>query len=78
MTPTPRPDQQPMVAPITTVFFDAAGTLIHLPRHVGDHYREVALRFAIDLSADELDRAFAAAWKAAPARVNTPGTPSGR
>ena len=50
------------------IFFDAAGTLIHLPRSVGEHYREVAARFGSDLEADLLDRAFREAWAAAPPR----------
>ena len=58
---------------ITTVLFDAAGTLIYLPRTVGEHYREVALRFGVDLPAENLDRAFVAAWKSAPARRTAPG-----
>ena len=62
-----------MNAPTKTVLFDAGGTLIYLPRTVGDHYREVALRFGIDLSADELNQAFRRGWKAAPPRPNTVG-----
>ncbi len=56
------------------LFFDAAGTLIYLPRSVGEHYREVATRFGATLDADALDQAFRKAWKAAPARPaqNTP------
>ncbi len=50
------------------IFFDAAGTLIFLPRPVGEHYREVASRFGAALDADALDRAFRQAWEAAPAR----------
>ena len=58
---------------ITTVLFDAAGTLIYLPRPVGDHYREVALPFGVDLSAGQLDHAFRSGWKNMPARPNTVG-----
>lgn len=50
------------------IFFDAAGTLIHLPRSVGEHYREVAARFGAALDATALERAFREAWAAAPAR----------
>ena len=62
-----------MHAPIKTVLFDAVGTLVYLPRTVGDHYREVALRFGVDLPADALNRAFLSGWKAAPPRENTAG-----
>ena len=55
------------------IFFDAAGTLIHLPRSVGEHYRNVALHFGISPDATALDRAFRAAWKAAPERTTTVG-----
>jgi putative hydrolase of the HAD superfamily len=53
------------------IFFDAAGTLIHLPRGVGHHYREVALRHGCDLAAETLAAAFRAAWKATPPRPAT-------
>ena len=62
-----------MNAPVKTVLFDAVGTLIYLPRTVGDHYREVGLRFGADLSAGELNLAFRRSWKAAPPRENTVG-----
>ena len=52
------------------IFFDAAGTLIYLPRSVGEHYREIALRFGADVEAARFDRAFRAAWSGAPARVS--------
>lgn len=58
---------------IRTALFDAAGTLIYLPRTVGDHYREVALRFAVDLPAEALNRAFLTAWKSAPQRESMAG-----
>lgn len=50
------------------IFFDAAGTLIYLPRPVGEHYREVALGFGVALEADALDQAFRQAWSAEPPR----------
>lgn len=53
------------------IFFDAAGTLIHLPRGVGHHYREVAARHGCDLDADALTVAFRAMWQAMPARPTT-------
>ncbi len=55
------------------IFFDAAGTLIYLPRSVGEHYRQVAQRFGVAPDAAALDRAFREAWKAAPARPATNG-----
>ena len=58
---------------LKAVFFDAAGTLIYLPRSVGEHYQEIAAAFGAKLDADALNKAFKAAWKAAPLRVNTTG-----
>jgi putative hydrolase of the HAD superfamily len=58
---------------IKAIFFDAAGTLMFLPRPVGEHYSEVAMRFGAELSADALQRAFRRAWSAAPARTASPG-----
>ena len=52
---------------VRVVFFDAAGTLLHLPKGVGYHYREVVLRHGIDIPLETLNRAFGRAWKAAPA-----------
>jgi putative hydrolase of the HAD superfamily len=51
-----------------TIFFDAAGTLIHLPKSVGYHYALVADRVGLGLDADALDRAFVTSWKQMPAR----------
>lgn len=53
------------------VFFDAFGTLLHLPRSVGYHYREVALRHGLDIAVETLDSAFVKAWKSAPAPLLT-------
>ena len=58
-------------AMIGVIFFDAAGTLFHLPRGVGQHYREVALRHGCDLGDGELQAAFSAAWKTMPPRAAT-------
>lgn len=52
----------------TTIFFDAAGTLIYLPKSVGYHYSFVANRIGLQLEADALNRAFADSWKRRPAR----------
>ena len=46
-----------------TIFFDAAGTLIHLPRSVGHHYAFVAERIGLRLDSGALDEAFNACWK---------------
>lgn len=56
---------------LTTVLFDAAGTLIHLPRPVGEHYAEVARRFGGEWSAPALERAFRQAWRSMPPRPPT-------
>jgi putative hydrolase of the HAD superfamily len=56
---------------IRAILFDAAGTLIYLPRGVGWHYRQIASRHGLDLGEERLGRAFSAAFKAAPPRVAT-------
>ena len=48
------------------IFFDAAGTLFHLPRGVGWHYRDVALRHGAEMDQASLNAAFRSAWKATP------------
>ena len=53
------------------IFFDAVGTLIHLPKSVGHHYALVGRRIGLPLSAAEMDRAFAKAWNEKPARLVT-------
>jgi putative hydrolase of the HAD superfamily len=53
---------------ITTIFFDAAGTLIHLPKSVGHHYAYVGERIGLRLDRAALDAAFAACWKEMPSR----------
>lgn len=53
---------------IKAVFFDAAGTLFYLTKTVGDHYAHVGREVGLDLDAQELDRAFHAAWKQMPQR----------
>lgn len=56
---------------IETIFFDAAGTLFHLPRGAGHHYREVALRHGCEIAEADLHAAFPAVWKAMPSRAAT-------
>ena len=54
---------------LKAIFFDAAGTFIHLPRSVGEHYREVAAGFGCEPGCRcQLDRAFRSAWASSPAR----------
>lgn len=53
------------------IFFDAAGTLIHLTKSVGQHYALVAQRQGLSLDAAALDHAFARAWKEMPLRPAT-------
>jgi putative hydrolase of the HAD superfamily len=62
------------MAAITTIFFDAAGTLIYLPKSVGFHYSFVAARMGLQLDAGALDRAFANSWTRMPRRsaINGP------
>ncbi|MBS0658172.1 MAG: HAD-IA family hydrolase [Verrucomicrobia bacterium] len=58
----PRPD---------AIFFDAADTLMFLPRSVGEHYAEVAGRFGVTAEPTALDLAFRRAWQAMPLRAIT-------
>ncbi len=46
------------------VFFDAAGTLFHLPRGVGWHYARAAEKHGGYLSAEVMERRFRTVWKA--------------
>ena len=59
---------------LKTIFFDAAGTLIYLPKSVGHHYALVGHQVGLDLDAPALDRAFLASWKQMPTRpaINGP------
>jgi len=51
---------------IRAILFDAAGTLFYLTTTVGDHYAYVGRQIGLDLDAQELDRAFHAAWRQMP------------
>ena len=53
---------------LKAIFFDAAGTLIYLPRSVGEHYCEVARRFGVKLDEEMVDEAFRSVWAIMPAR----------
>src|SRR3989441_13158338 len=54
--------------PLKAIFFDAAGTLFHLPRGVGYHYALVGQETGLQLNSRQLDRAFTGAWNSIPAR----------
>lgn len=56
---------------IEIIFFDAAGTLFHLPRGAGHHYREVALRHGCEIAQADLQSAFSSVWKTMPPRSAT-------
>jgi putative hydrolase of the HAD superfamily len=60
-----------MSTTIQAVLFDAAETLIHLPRGVGWHYRHIAARHGMELDETGLSAAFRAAFKAAAPRIST-------
>ncbi len=55
---------------IKAIFFDAAGTLIYLPRPVGEHYADVARRFGVAWDPAQVERAFRKAWANSPDRVS--------
>jgi putative hydrolase of the HAD superfamily len=54
---------------IKAIFFDAAGTLFHLPLGVGYHYALVGEDIGLKLDAAQLDRAFVQAWNSMPKRA---------
>src|SRR5437764_6273207 len=56
----------PLLQHPSIIFFDAAGTLIHLPRGVGSHYREVAMRHGFDPEEARLTQAFREAFRTLP------------
>jgi len=58
---------------IKAIFFDAAGTLFYLTKSAGYHYALVGQEIGLKLNADELDRAFASAWKQMPPRSSIDG-----
>jgi putative hydrolase of the HAD superfamily len=59
--------------PLKAIFFDAAGTLFHLPRGVGYHYALVGEEIGLKLDSRQLDRAFNSAWSAMPRRESIDG-----
>lgn len=60
-----------MEPPPKAVFFDAAGTLIHLPAGVGHHYSAAARRLGWEIAPDQLSAVFAHLWKRLPAPAPT-------
>jgi putative hydrolase of the HAD superfamily len=52
----------------TVIFFDAAGTLIHLKRSVGWHYAQVARRHGLEADEGRMESAFRDVWGARPLR----------
>lgn len=65
------PTDMPISPPLKAIFFDAAGTLFHLPKGVGYHYAIAGNDVGLKLDAAAVDRAFAAAWKQMPRRATT-------
>jgi len=61
------------MARIKAIFFDAAGTLFHLPLGVGYHYALVGEDIGLKLDAAQLDRAFVKAWNSMPKRAPIDG-----
>ena len=53
---------------IRAILFDAAGTLFHLTKTVGEHYAYVGHEVGLNLDAQQLERAFHAAWQQMPRR----------
>jgi putative hydrolase of the HAD superfamily len=58
---------------IKAIFFDAVGTLFRLTKTVGDHYAYVGVEVGLVLDAQNLERAFHAAWKEMPQRAAIDG-----
>lgn len=55
------------------IFFDAAGTLIHLNQPVGWHYSEVAGRHGLEVSPEVINAAFQTVWKEQKERTASSG-----
>ncbi|HXM74340.1 MAG TPA: HAD-IA family hydrolase [Chthoniobacterales bacterium] len=66
-------DVERLLQVIKAIFFDAVGTLFYLTKTVGDHYALVGKEVGLSLDAQELDRAFFAAWKQMPPRAAIDG-----
>ncbi len=61
--------------PVSAVFLDAAGTLIHLGEPVGESYGRLARRHGIQVEGAALERAFRAQWKLLPSPLHPEGAP---
>ena len=48
---------------LKTIFFDAAGTLVHLSKSVGHNYSLVGERVGLIVDSNAFDRAFLECWK---------------
>lgn len=55
------------------IFFDAAGTLIHLARPVGWHYALIARKHGLAVDEARMESAFRELWRARPARPPSSG-----
>jgi putative hydrolase of the HAD superfamily len=53
---------------LKAILFDAAGTLFHLTKTVGEHYALVGREVGLNLDSAKLDRAFAESWQQMPRR----------
>jgi len=58
---------------LKVIFFDAAGTLFHLPRGVGYHYRQVLSRYSVERDERVLGAAFREVWSEIEPPSLTPG-----
>lgn len=58
---------------IKAILFDAAGTLFHLTKTVGDHYAYVGREVGLDLDAQKLESGFHSAWQQMPRRAAIDG-----
>jgi putative hydrolase of the HAD superfamily len=56
---------------LKAIFFDAAGTLIHLPKGVGFHYAIVGKSMGLELDEHALGASFISVWKRMPPRPAT-------
>jgi putative hydrolase of the HAD superfamily len=52
-----------MKSSVHAIVFDAAGTLIHLPKGAPHHYAEVAARHRLTLDTGRLEQAFRTVWR---------------
>ena len=56
---------------VRAIFFDAVGTLFHLPKGVGFHYALAGSLVGLTLDSASLERAFHTVWQEMPARPAT-------